>query len=269
MTRRNQEPAFPGHGLDHDKMPGHWLLAQMGKRVLRPGGVELTRSMLRSLDIQSNDLVVEFAPGLGLTAQEALATCPLSYIGIERDEAAAQQVRKYLNGFGRECLVGRAEATGLPRDSATVVFGEAMLTMQPASHKASIVAEAGRLLHAGGRYGIHELCLQPDDLGEEKKNEIMEVLSEAIRVGARPLTPSEWKHVLEQQGFEIESVITAPMHLLEPRRFVRDEGLARTFKFLLRVLKNPAARRRIRKMRSVFRKYGEHLAAITIVGVKR
>ena len=27
----------PGEGLDYNRMPGHWLLAQMGKRALRPG----------------------------------------------------------------------------------------------------------------------------------------------------------------------------------------------------------------------------------------
>ena len=34
---------------DYDKMPGHWLMARMGKRVLRPGGRELTEVMLRHL----------------------------------------------------------------------------------------------------------------------------------------------------------------------------------------------------------------------------
>ena len=42
----------PGEGLDTRKMPGHWVLARMGKRVLRPGGLELTRRMLESLDIR-------------------------------------------------------------------------------------------------------------------------------------------------------------------------------------------------------------------------
>jgi len=33
------------------KMQGHWLLARMGKRVLRPGGLELTSQMLNLLDV--------------------------------------------------------------------------------------------------------------------------------------------------------------------------------------------------------------------------
>ena len=39
--------ARPGEGLKTEKMPGHWVLARLGKRVLRPGGMELTRLMLK------------------------------------------------------------------------------------------------------------------------------------------------------------------------------------------------------------------------------
>jgi hypothetical protein len=60
------------------KMPGHWLLARMGKRVLRPGGLELTHRLLAQLAIGSNDEVVEFAPGLGVTARLTLTRSPKS-----------------------------------------------------------------------------------------------------------------------------------------------------------------------------------------------
>ena len=43
---------------------GHWVLAKLGKRVLRPGGLELTRWMVSQLAIQPTDDIVEFAPGL-------------------------------------------------------------------------------------------------------------------------------------------------------------------------------------------------------------
>ena len=269
MTQRSTDPGAPGHGLDYSTMPGHWLLAQMGKRVLRPGGVELTSHMLEALDICSTDEVVEFAPGLGMTARAALERQPASYTGIERDDTAARQVGKYLNGPGRQCLVGKAEATGLPDVSATVVFGEAMLSMQTSILKASIVEEAARLLRPGGRYGVHELCLQPDDMEDAKKAEISQVLSDAIHVGARPLTPGEWKALLEEHGFTVGTQLTAPMHLLEPKRFIQDEGLARTSRFVLKVATTPAARRRILRMRKIFRQYLSNLAAITLIGVKK
>ena len=44
--------------------PGHWVLARVGKRVLRPGGLELTLQMLSNARL-TGARVVEFAPGLG------------------------------------------------------------------------------------------------------------------------------------------------------------------------------------------------------------
>ncbi len=54
--------------------PGHWLLAKLGKRVLRPGGMEVTRQLVRALDVGPDDDDVEFAPGLGVTAKLNLIT---------------------------------------------------------------------------------------------------------------------------------------------------------------------------------------------------
>lgn len=269
MEQRNADAVVPGQGLAPERMPGHWLLAQMGKRVLRPGGVALTRRMLAGLDIGPSDAVVEFAPGLGVTARAALARNPASYTGIERDSDAARAVRRYLKGDRQQCLEARAEDTRLPGASATVVYGEAMLTMQTPGHKAAIVREAARLLRPGGRYGVHELCLLPDDLAESRKSEISAALSGAIRVGARPLTPAEWNDLLAEHGFAAHRQDTAPMRLLEPGRLLQDEGFARTLRFVGRVAKSPEARRRIRAMRAVFRDYADNLAAIALVAVKR
>jgi hypothetical protein len=45
----------PGEGLKTEKMPGRWVLARLGKRVLRPGGMELTRRMLERLAIKPSE----------------------------------------------------------------------------------------------------------------------------------------------------------------------------------------------------------------------
>ena len=250
------------------KMPGHWLLAKMGKRVLRPGGLELTRTMLDRLNIQSSDAVVEFAPGLGITARMTLARKPAAYTAVERDEAAAGEVRRFLSGSAQRCLTGTAEQTGLPPACGTVVYGEAMLTMQGAEQKARIVAEAFRLLKPNGRYGIHELSLTPDNLPQSVQEDISREMSRNIHVGARPLTLREWRELLQAAGFRIEAEATAPMHLLEPRRLVQDEGLGRAVRFVFSVLRSPEARRRIWSMRRMFRKHRRHLAAISIIAAK-
>jgi len=262
--------AMPGEKLDASKMPGHWLLARMGKRVLRPGGIELTRRMLDALQISSSDTVVELAPGLGTTARITLDRRPAAYIAVERDPAAAAQVQRLVSDPRDKCVQGNAAQTGLPGESADVVYGEAMLTMQVASQKQAIVEEAHRILRPGGRYAIHELGLMPDDLDESLKDAIMKDVSEAIHVGARPLTVSEWRQTLESSDLTVDdaSCVTAPMHLLEPRRVLADEGIFGTARIAFNILRTPAARKRIIQMRRVFRRYQDHLCAVMMVGHK-
>lgn len=257
------QAASPGEGLDAARMPGHWLLARLGKRVLRPGGLELSRAMISALGIGPGDSVVELAPGLGATALLALDRGPDSYTGVERDATAACRAESEVSGRGK-VVVGEAAETGLPDGCATVVYGEAMLTMQREAEKRRIVAEACRLLSPGGRYGIHELCVT-DGPGAEK---VGEDLSREIHVGARPLTREGWRSLLEEAGFEVSKVETAPMRLLEPGRLVRDEGLAGTLRFAGNVLRDAEARRRVLRMRATFRRNRERISAIAFVARK-
>ncbi len=163
--RGNAGQPLPLSDRDDDHMQGHWLLARLGKRVLRPGGVELTRTLLARAEVTDAD-VLELAPGLGRTAAEILARNPRSYVGAESDPNAANLVRHVLAGRG-DVRVTDAADTGLSDASADVVIGEAMLTMQGNAAKHTIVAEAARVLRPGGRYAIHELALVPDDVAEQ------------------------------------------------------------------------------------------------------
>lgn len=268
MTGISTTP-LPGERLKADKMPGHWLLARLGKRVLRPGGREMTCRMIEALDISPTDAVIEFAPGLGATARLTLQRRPASYTAVERDQDAAALVQRFLQAPQQRCVVGLAEDTGLPDAAATVVYGEAMLSMQTPEQKARIVAEAHRLLKPGGRYAIHELCLTPDDLDESIKRQIQEELAEAIHHGTRPLTRAEWRSLLESEGFSIQTEAQAPMHLLEPRRIIQDEGMFGAVRFAFNVLVHREARQRVLAMRRVFARHRDHLAAIMLVGRKK
>ncbi len=268
MIASSSDETLPGANLEAGKMPGHWLLARLGKRVLRPGGLELTRRLIESLDIQPSDSVVEFAPGLGLTTRLALDRHPSAYAAIERDQTAARNLQALLSGPGKQCLCGSADQSGLPSGTASVVFGEAMLTMQGSVQKARIAREAFRLLRPGGRYGIHELCFTPENLDDRIKTEVQSRLSESIHVGARPLTAGEWGALLKDEGFEVIQVSLAPMRLLEPGRVLRDEGFFRCCRFIWNVLRDSEARRRVRSMRAVFRKYENNMAAIMLVARK-
>ncbi|MCT7352009.1 methyltransferase domain-containing protein [Streptomyces sp. 15-116A] len=265
-----QNISLPGDGLDAARMPGHWLLARLGKRVLRPGGVELTRWMLDALAVDPEDRVVELAAGLGATGRLTLARRPATYTAVDRDPAAVATLSTLTGPGPTEVRAVRSDAaaTGLPDGGATVVYGEAMLTMQPEPAKRRVVREARRLLDdSTGRYAIHELCLLPDGLAPALAERITADLRDAIHVGARPLTPTGWSELLADEGFTVTAQKTAPMALLEPRRLVDDEGLIPALRIAVRALRDPAALRRVVHMRRVFRRHSAHLGAISLIAV--
>ena len=247
-------------------LPGHWLLARLGKRVLRPGGLELTSRLLSAARIDGAD-VVELGPGLGRTATDIIAKKPRSYVGVDDTAAATENVRAIVAPVNGSVVVADAAATGLPDDSADVVVGEAMLTMQGDKAKRAIIDEAFRVLRPGGRYAIHELGLEPETLSQDIKDDIRRDMSRAIKVNARPLTTAEWKQLLIDAGFEIETVDRAPMALLNPARVLADEGLFGALRIVGNLIRRPAARRRVLGMRSTFQRYRRSLTAVAVVGV--
>ncbi|MEA4904384.1 MAG: methyltransferase domain-containing protein [Petrimonas sp.] len=252
-----------------DTKHGHWILAKMGKRVLRPGGKELTLKLVENLNIKSTDNVVEFAPGMGFTASIVLQKQPHSYTGIELNEEATRKLEKRISGENRRIINSNATETSLPENFADVVYGEAMLTMHADVKKSAIVKEAYRILKKGGLYGIHELSLFPDELEEKLKIDIKRGLMQSIQVNARPLTEKEWVAIVEDEGFKVVRIEKNPMILLEPKRIIDDEGFWRFCKIVFNILTHPQERKRILEMRRVFKKYKEHMAAIVIVAEKR
>ncbi|MBX2909929.1 MAG: methyltransferase domain-containing protein [Chitinophagales bacterium] len=255
--------------MDRDnfaKAQGHWILARMGKRVLRPGGKELTQKLISGLQISSADNVVEFAPGLGYTAALALTKQPKTYVGVDADEDAVALLSQKVKGENVQFVLANAAGTKLADSSKNKVYGEAMLTMHADKRKSEIIQEAHRILKKGGLYAIHEMGLVEVD--EELKNKIQKDLAFSIKVNARPLTVNEWKTLLEQEGFTVKQVYTNEMLLLETKRIIDDEGFFRTLKIGFNILRFGAARKRIFEMREIFQKYQQHINAVAIIAEK-
>ena len=212
-------------GPEAGRMQGHWLLAKLGKRILRPGGRALTAKLLERAKPAGGDDIVELGPGVGATAEVLLRANPRSYRGVDPNPEGRDAVKNILKKHPRaDYVVADARETGLDDTSADLVVGEAMLTIQDDAGKNAIIAEAARLLRPGGRYAIHEMAWLPDHTDEERETARKE-LSRVIKVGARPLTLEGWTELLAAHGLVAEWHDRAPLHLLEPRRIVSDEGL--------------------------------------------
>lgn len=262
------EPETLGARLSVEKMPAHWLMARLGKRVLRPGGREATRWLVEQSRIEPVDDVVELAPGLGVTARKLLARRPRSYVGIEHDRRAAELAGAAVarsNASNARVLRGDAARIPLPDGSASLVFGEAMLSMQTADKKRLILEEVRRVLRPGGRYAIHELAARPDDIEDHALEALQKDLSSAIHVGVRIGTSQSWKHWLRAAGFEVESETRLPMRLLEIDRLIQDEGVWGTGRFVVNTVRTPGAWQRLRSVRGAFRKHRDRLTAVALI----
>ncbi len=250
------------------RMQGHWLLATLGKKILRPGGIALTRKMLAAAAPTSQDRIVEFGPGVGATARLLLKANPKSYAGVDPNPQGRQAVAKVIAPYAQaQYVVADAASTGLPDASADLVVGEAMLTIQSPQAKAAIVKEAARLLAPGGRYAIHEMAVS-SGYSQEDFEAARKELSRTIKVGARPLTEDGWRQLMEDAGLEVVFSAKAPLRLLEPTRLIRDEGLLGALRFWNNARKMPGAKERLRTMRKAFKVQGRLMGGYVLVAKK-
>lgn len=268
LTDPSADAPHLGADAPVEKMPVNWLLARLGKRVLRPGGRELTEQLVGSLVVGPDDRVVELAPGIGQTARLLLDRRPAAYTGVERDPGAAAEARAAVEPYGGRVVEGPAQHIPLDDGCATVVVGEAMLTMQNEANKAAIVGEAARLLAPGGRYGIHELCLVPADLPAEVEHELTADLSRNTHVSTRPLRAAAWRELLTGAGLVVVEEHRAPMRLLSPGRVVSDEGAGHAVASAVRAMRDAPARRRVLEIRAAFNRWQDHISAIALVAHK-
>lgn len=259
---------IPGSAMPIEKAPGHWVLARLGKRILRPGGVELTRAMLAKLALGPGDRVVEFAPGLGASTRLCLAKSVDSYTAIDRDRDVLKRLQARFSDARTRFLLGNAHDTGLSDRAATAVYGEAMLSMQSETEKLRIIQEAARILEPGGRYALHELCAVPDDIAPAALDKMQTDLTRSVHHAVRLLTARRWRELLESAGFTVIAELHSPMHLLEPKRIISDEGLLRALKIFVNVCRDREARKRMLGMRAMFRKHRSTLEAVALVARK-
>ena len=111
--------------------------------------------------------------------------------------------------------------------------------------------------------------MRPDPATGEVPDAVARDLTGSIKVNVSPMTLDGWRALLAEAGLHVTDEQLAPMHLLEPRRFLADEGLGGTLRFVRNVLRDREARARVLAIRSSMRRHADHLDACVIVAEKR
>jgi SAM-dependent methyltransferase len=168
-----------------------------------PGGTQLTRRLLDTLDVGPGDRLVDIACGVGATSLLAAQEYGAVVDGVDLSEA---NVKLASSAAAAADLVDRvrfhhgdAEALPLPDAGWDVVVCECALCTFP--DKATAAAEMARILGPGGRVGITDITADPARLPAELTGLAAWV---ACVADARPA--GEYCGLLEAAGLRVAAV---------------------------------------------------------------
>lgn len=214
-----------------------WPLA---RRILsgfvQPGGRAMVERAIEGIGLDDGDRVVELAPGLGLTSAALLARGPRSWTGVEPDPLAAGYLTRSLSGAGRDVIAAAVEATGLEEGSATAVVADALLSTLSGDGRAAVLAEAARLLRAGGRVAVHEITPAPGAEGDRATRADLE------GVGLSALSVAAWRSAMEEAGLVVVGSLVGTLDLPAPPALMREAGPRTALKITREVAADAAIR---------------------------
>ncbi|MBL1229258.1 methyltransferase domain-containing protein [Enterococcus sp. BWB1-3] len=217
------------------KQVGHTFLAKLGKKRLRPGGLEATQWLLSEGNFSSESKVLEVACNMGTTLVEVAQKYHCEIIGVDLDKKALEKAKQNIQKAGLldTVSVQSGNALKLPFEDNTfdIVINEAMLTMLDNSSKAKALKEYYRVLKPGGKLLTHDISLS------EPNEQLVNDLSRAINMRVAPLTLDSWQKQYANAGFRKVKHQTGAMSLMNPRGMIRDEGFRGAFMLIKNGLK--------------------------------
>jgi hypothetical protein len=228
--------------------------------IARPGGERLSGELLRGAGVDPAARVVQLVPGAGETTRAIVAIGPRTLVCVTPEQAGARALGRVLPRV--QVLTAPLTATGLPEGTATSVVGEGVLTRTPPEARGPLVDEARRLLRAGGRLGLHEVCLRPgDDPGADR--DALEQLAEA---GVHPLTEGAARGLLEERGLVAIGETGGPVVWRRPAEAAREIGPKGILATMEALGRDRASARRLTRARSLLERHLQRLQAVVVIG---
>lgn len=165
-----------------------------------PGGLALTRHLVRALELRAGQRVLDVASGPGATAFALATEFGLEVDGVDFGGATVARANEAATERGLNWRVrfhqGDAERIPLPDAAVAAVVCECAFCTFP--DKATAAREMARVLEPGARVGITDVVLDPARLHPELATLAGWV---ACIADARPL--GEYVDVLERAGLRV------------------------------------------------------------------
>ncbi|CEN28973.1 class I SAM-dependent methyltransferase [Lactococcus piscium] len=249
-----------------DKEIGHNFLARIGKKRLRPRGVNATRWLIDKGAFSEQTRVLEVACNMCTTSIELAKKFNCNIVGIDLDTKALEKakinIRKANLENRIEVIQGNALKLPFADNSFDIVINEAMLTMLSPKAKKKAISEYYRVLKPGGKLLTHDVAY----LNPQLEQIILE-LRKTININVSPLSVADWESVFKQSGFSSVESTNGEMTLMSLKGMIKDEGLLNT----LNIIKNGHKRENkemFQNMHTFFTKTGKELKYIAVCSQK-
>lgn len=245
---------------------GHQFLARLGKKRLRPGGLEATTWLISQGDFSQDKKVLEIACNRCFTAIELAKKYHCHIEAIDLDKSVLKKAQENIKKSGLEDLihVRQANALKLPFEdnSFDIVINEAMLTMLSPAAKDKAIKEYYRVLKPGGILLTHDVAYL-----DEKTEKLIDSLRETIHINVAPLQVKKWEQLFKENGFQKVISQFGDMSLMTTRGMIKDEGFLNTIRIVRNGLRTEN-RKMFLKMRKFFTKTGKDLCYIVVASQK-
>ena len=209
-----------------DKEIGHNFLARIGKKRLRPGGVNATRWLIDKGAFSEQTRVLEVACNMCTTSIELAKKFNCNIVGIDLDTKALEKakinIRKANLENRIEVIQGNALKLPFADNTFDIVINEAMLTMLSPKAKKKAISEYYRVLKPGGKLLTHDVAY----LNPQLEQIILE-LRKTININVSPLSVADWESVFKQSGFSSVESTNGEMTLMSLKGMIKDEELAK------------------------------------------
>jgi len=217
------------------------FMATIGKRVIHPGGRVSTEALLARAHITATSQVLDVGCGVATTAIEiarrfsaqatAVDIAPLMLERAEANVRAAKMTSRITVRPGDIC------ALPFDDDSFDVVIAEAVTMFVDRPRAAS---ELARVCAPGRQVLATEFCWRTPPPAQARQ-----VFLGQVCPGMFFDTIDDWVEIYSSAGLTNVETQTGPFEMMTPRRFLTDEGPARSLAIMTQVAARPA---NIRKM---------------------
>lgn len=255
--------------MNYKTAPFHTLLSSVGKKTLRPGGLEATNKCLDFLDLSSykeDDKLIEIACNKGLSCIRNAKLFPRLHIdATDIDEGVVKIARENIErqGFEKRVKVFEDDITASKLgQNYKGLLNEAMLAMLPMDLKARALGSFFKLVKKGGKIAIHDLLINYEDEEAVKK------LRAKIRVDAHPITLKSYKELFSPFKEKINFIAfeVGTFNLLKINKVIFDEGIIGSLNILKNLLlKDKELLKRVLENKAFFKKHEDLFAHVVIL----